>query len=336
MLESFGLARPWALALLLAVPLWVLWRGRRRRAVPYAPLQYAVAPAARRLGTRLLALVAPVLETLLLAALVIGLAGPYRETRLELMESDGIDVMLALDVSLSMLAEDIEPNRLQALRRIVGDLLARAGGNRVGIVIFAADAYVQTPLTTDHRSLAELVDGITVHTLDQSLSGGTAIGDALLMASERLAASRVEGRDQSLILITDGESNEGIEPQLAARWVAEEDIRLYVVGVGGTEPVRVSFEGRPVGGEGAPYLAVLDDARLQALADAGGGRYWRATDLRALEQIFDELSRLESAPFERRVLAQRQSYASWLALAAFFLFTGHLAVSGLALRRPIQ
>jgi Ca-activated chloride channel homolog len=337
MLETFGLARPWVLVLLVPIPLWVLWRSRvRQRAVPFAPLQYASSPVVRRFGTWLLALAAPVLEALLLAALVLGVAGPYRETRLELVEHEGIDVLLALDVSLSMLAEDIEPNRLEALRRIVRELIARAGGNRVGVVIFAADAYVQTPLTTDHRSLLELVDGITVHTLDQSLSGGTAIGDALLMSAERLTASRVEGRDQSLILITDGESNEGIEPELAARWVAQKEIRLYVVGVGGTEPVRVSFEGRPVGDEDSPYLAVLDDARLRSLADSAGGRYWRAIDADALEGIFDELSRLESAPFERRTLARRHSYSPWLALAALFLFAGHLNVGGLVLRRPFK
>jgi len=337
MTELFAFSHPWALGLLALVPLWVVWRlvRRRRREVPFAPLQYAPPEVAARLESRWLAALVPALESLVLAAVIVGLAGPHRETRLELIEDEGVDVLLVVDVSLSMLAEDIAPNRLEALRRIARDFISRAGGNRVGIVVFAADAYVQTPLTTDHRSLLELLEDVTVYTLDQRLSGGTAIGDALLIAADRLTASRVEGRDQSLILITDGESNLGIDPELAARWVAREDIRLYAIGVGGTEPVRVTFEDRPVGGD-SPYLAVLDDARLRAVTDAAGGRYWRATDGGALEEIFDELSRLESAPFERRTVVARDSYSPLLALAALLCFAGHLTLGGLVLRRPYK
>lgn len=337
MTEHFAFAHPWALWLLALVPPWVLWRfaQRRRREVLFAPLQYAPPEVAAQHESPELSLLAPILEGLLLAAVIVGLASPCRETRLELIEDEGVDVLLVIDVSLSMLAEDVAPNRLEALRRIARDFVSRAGGNRIGIVVFAADAYVQTPLTTDHRSLLELLEDVTVYTLDQNLSGGTAIGDALLIAADRLAASRVEGRDQSLILITDGESNQGIEPELAARWVADQDVRLYAIGVGGTEPVRVSFEGRPVGGD-APYLAALDDEGLQAMADAVEGRYWRATDAGALEEIFDELSRLESAPFEQRTVATRHSYSPLLALVALILLTGHLTLGGVILRRPYK
>jgi Ca-activated chloride channel family protein len=339
MAETFALARPWVLALLALVPLWILWRLRQRRrsAVPFAPLQYA-APGGgpnRALLLRLAAAAAPGVEALFLAALIMGLAAPYRETRLELIEDEGIDVLLVLDVSLSMLAEDIPPNRLEALNRVAGDFIARAGGHRIGILVFAGDVYVQTPLTTDHRSLLELLDGVSVYTLAQSASGGTAVGDALLVAGRRLAASRVEGRDQAVILITDGQSNLGLEPELAARWVAQQGIRLDAIGVGGTEPVEVVFEGERVGGENA-YLAVLDDAQLQAMTRAAGGRWWRATDAGALEEIFAELSRLQSAPLERRTAVTRRSYANLLAVAAMVLFAAHLGLAGRVLRRPLR
>ena len=264
-----------------------------------------------------------------------GLAGPYEETRLELIEDEGVDVMLVLDVSLSMLAEDLEPNRLQALRSIAGDFVSRAGGNRIGIVIFAKDSYVQTPLTTDHRSLLALLEGVTVYTLDQNKSGGTSVGDALLVAVERLIRGRVEGRDQSLVLITDGESNTGIEPELAARYVREQGVRFYAIGVGGTEPVAVSFEGNPVGSEG-DYLAVLDDTRLKRVTELAAGRYWRATDVGVLEEIFAELSRLESAPLELRTVATRHSLGHWPGLAALALFLLHLALGGVILRSPFR
>ena len=333
MIEGVQLARYWVLALLLLLPLyaWFRLRQRRRRRLRFPPLQYRAGEGGWRVWKQL----APQLEVLVLALVVAGLAGPYEETRLELIEDEGVDVMLVLDVSLSMLAEDLEPNRLEALRRIAGDFVSRAGGNRIGIVIFAKDSYVQTPLTTDHRSLLALLDGVTVYTLDQNKSGGTSVGDALLVAVERLTRSRVEGRDQSLVLITDGESNTGIEPELAARYVRERGVRFYAIGVGGTEPVAVTFEGNPVGSEG-DYLAVLDDTRLKRVTELAAGRYWRATDVGVLEEIFAELSRLESAPLELRTVATRRPLGHWPALGALALFLLHLALGGVFLRSPFR
>ena len=333
MIEGIQFARPWILALLLLVPVYALFRRRqrRRRTVLFPPLQYRAGETGWRFWKQL----APQLELLVLALVLTGLAGPYEETRLDLIEDEGVDVMLVLDVSLSMLAEDLPPNRLEALRGIARDFVSRAGGNRIGIVIFAKDSYVQTPLTTDHRSLLTLLDGVTVYTLDQNKSGGTSVGDALLVAVERLTRSRVEGRDQSLIVITDGESNTGIEPELAARYVREQGIRFYAIGVGGTEPMAVSFEGNPIGAEG-DYLAVLDDRRLRHVTELAGGRYYRAIDIGILEQIFVELSRLESAPIELRTVASRRSFGHWPALAALVLYLLHLALAGVFLRSPLR
>ena len=333
MIGGVQFASPWLLALLLLVPpyAWFRLRQRRRRAVWFPPLQHR----AGKVGWRFWKQLAPQLELLALALVVIGLAGPYEESRLELIEDEGVDVMLVLDVSLSMLAEDLPPNRLEALRRIAGDFVSRAGGNRIGIVIFAKDSYVQTPLTTDHRSLLTLLDGVTVYTLDQNKSGGTSVGDALLVAAERMAQSRVAGRDQSVVLITDGESNTGIEPELAARYLRQQGVRFYAIGVGGTEPVAVIFEGNPIGSQG-DYLAVLDDRRLRGVAELAGGRYYRATDVGVLEEIFGELSRLESAPLELRTVASRSPLGHWPALAALALFALHLALGGVFLRSPFR
>lgn len=333
MIEGVHFARPWVLALLLLLPLyaWFRLRQRRRRNVIFPPLQYR----AGEVGWRFFKQLAPQLEVLVLALVLGALAGPYEESRLDLIEDEGVDVMLVLDVSLSMLAEDLPPNRLEALRRIARDFVGRAGGNRLGIVIFAKDSYVQTPLTTDHRSLLSLLDGVTVYTLDQAKSGGTSVGDALLVAVERLERSRVPGRDQSMIVITDGESNTGIAPELAARYVREQRVRFYAIGVGGTEPVAVTFEGEPIGAEG-DYLAVLDDRRLREVARLAGGLYYRATDVGLLEQIFAELSRLESAPFEVRRVASRTPLGHWPTAAALGLYLIHLALSGVFLRSPYR
>lgn len=343
MTSGFELARPALLALLLLLPVYALWRWRRegRRRVPFAPLQYAAGAAAGGGGVaasrrrRWFARLVVPLETLLLAVAVVGLAGPQTVERVELLEGEGVDVVLVLDVSLSMLAEDFPPNRLAVLRDLARDFVTRSGGNRVGIVAFARDAVVQSPLTTDHRVLLQLLDGATVYLLDPGRSGGTAIGDALLVAAERLRRSRQAGRGQAVVLITDGESNLGLDPLLAARYLAADGVRLYAVGVGGEEPVEVFFEGERVGDEDAPYLAALDDRQLRALTDAAGGRFFRATDVDALEQIFAELSRLESAPLEVRPLELRYGHADLFALAVLSLFAAHLSLS-LAVRRPYR
>ena len=326
------IAHPEVLAGLLAVPAWLLWRWRqdRRSAITHAPLQFGGGRSNARWAGRL----ALACGALALALAVVGIAGPSTESRLQRFEDEGVDIALVLDVSLSMQAEDFPPNRLDALRRIAREFLDRSGGHRVAVVIFAGDAYVQSPLTTDRPALFELLDGVTGHALNQNKSGGTALGDALLVAAERLDSQRVEGRDQAIVAITDGASNQGIEPELAVDHLRGLGIRFYAIGVGGEEPVEVVFEGRRVGGD-TPYLAALDDSQLRALTTRAGGRYDRATDVSALENLFAELSRLESAPLAIREQVRERRFTPELAVAAWLAFLGHLIASSLA-RRPLR
>ncbi len=333
MIGDWSLARPWVLAALALVPLFAAWRGRRlaRARVPYAPLQYR-RPGGPRAG--LARLLLP-LEALLLAALVVAVAGPVNVERVELFDEEGIDVALVLDISLSMLATDFPPNRLEALRATTHEFISRAGGNRVGLVVFAADTHVHTPLTRDLAVLQSLLEGVTVHAIDQAKSGGTAIGDALLVAGRHLERVRVEGRDQAVVLVTDGESNRGVEPTLAARYLADLGVRFYAIGIGGEEPVEVFFEGEPVGGD-TPYLAALDSAQLEAMAAAAGGRFYRATEAGALEEVLAELSRLERGPLERREVEVRGSATHLPAGAAFVLLAAQLLLAGFVARRPMR
>ena len=327
-MTDFGWSRPLVLLVLILLPLYGLARRRvlRRGAVPYAPLQYRRVGGWRRGAGRLLI---PV-ELLLLALVILGLAGPYTTTDLSLMEDEGIDVVLVLDVSLSMLAEDFPPNRLAALQQIARDFIGRSGSTRVALVIFAKDTFVQSPLTTDHVALFSLLDGVTVHSIDQAKSGGTAVGDALLVATDLLGRSRIEGRDQALILISDGESNSGAETSLAARYVRQVGIRLYAIGIGGVEPIEVT------GQDIETFTTILDDAQLRAIAELSGGRYFRATDVGVLESIFAELSRLESAPLEVRQVEIRRYLVQVVALLGLPLFAVTLALGGIVLRRPFR
>lgn len=316
----------WALGLLGPYAFW-RWRRLKDDVVDHPPLQYS--QGGRRAAASPLVFMA--LEVTLLALVLVGLAGPFRGAELELIEPEGIDVMLVLDVSASMLATDFEPNRLTVLRRLAADFVARAAGHRVGIVIFAGDAFVQCPLTTDRITLGALLDGVDVEAISQSKSGGTAVGDAMLLADHRLRQRRIEGRDQAIVLITDGDSNLGVDPVLAARRVRASEIRPYFIGVGGLEPVTVEFRGELIATDGVPYRTSLDDAKLQALAEASGGRYDRATDAGALQRIFEDLSRLESAPLERRRVQRRVSLVWVPSLLALVMLAGHVAAP---IRRP--
>lgn len=320
--------------LLLPFPWWWRRRGQRQRAVPFPSLQFGRVARWRRSVRWWSGL----LEMVLGVVLVVALAGPYRAERVELFDDPGIDVMLVLDVSLSMLADDFSPDRLTVLRDTARAFLERSASHRVGIVLFAGEAFVQCPLTTDGAILHDLLEGVTVYAIDQKRSGGTAIGDALLVAVDQLAAHRLEGeqaRDQAVVLITDGESNLGLEPVLAAAYAKQEGMRLYLVGIGGDEPVEVFFEGERVGGDN-PYLAVLDDAELQAVAEVGEGRYYRARDGDALDSIFAELARLESSPLEAREVEVRHYWTSSLTLLLFLLFAMRVVVTGLVLERPLS
>lgn len=333
MTESWEFARPevlWALGSLVGYAVLRSWQ-QRGDFQDYAPLQYR----SGRDRDRWLGWMQLPIELVLVALVIVGLAGPHRTRDLELIEGEGIDVALVLDVSLSMLAEDFPPNRLEALRTIASDFISRSGSHRVAVIVFARDAFVQTPLTTDHRVLLELLSGVTVDAIDQALSGGTAIGDALLVAAGHLEANRIEGRDQAAILITDGESNLGSEPLLGARYLAHRNVRLYAIGVGGEEPVEVFVDGERLGGDD-PYLAFLDDTQLRELSDAVAGRYYRATDVGALEDIFGELSRLEGAPLEVRTVGVRRYFTRYFALAALPLFGVYLWLGGVRLRRPYR
>lgn len=324
-------AFPQAFAALVALPFLIQRLRRRHRAsgLPLPPLQYGGDPVSRRSAR----IAVSVSELLVALCLVIAVAQPCTESRFERLEDEGIDIVLVLDVSLSMLAEDFPPTRLAALKEIAQDFLNRSGGHRVGIVIFAGDTYVQSPLTNDRVALDSLLQGVSVHNLNQSAGGGTAIGDALLVAAQGLEKQKLEGRDQAVVLITDGESNLGFDPLLAARRLRQVGARLYAIGIGSNEPQQVYFMGERVGGD-SPYLAVLDDRRLKELTTEAEGRYFRATDADALGQVFGELSRLESAPMSSRLIVRRRSLTHFFALAGFVVFAVGFALELLALGRP--
>jgi Ca-activated chloride channel family protein len=324
-LGAFSFAAPWALLLLLLLPLW--WFVRRRRAPDAIVFSrvgvLAQGPRAGRAVPRMLF----GLRNLLLAALVVTLARPRSAGSAQDSSTEGIDIVIAFDISSSMLAEDFQPNnRLEVAKARIKEFVANRNSDRIAIVPFAAEALTQVPLTTDYPVVLAAVDAIQ----SGQLEDGTAIGTAIVTAANRLRTA--PGRSRVLVLMTDGENNRGaVDPRTAAQAAAQFGIRIYTVGVGteGMAPVPVGrglyglrYENRPVR---------IDEALLTDVARSTGGRYYRARDSEALQRIYQEIDRLERTPVKARTYVRFTEEYRWplgIALGALALELGLLAWRG--------
>jgi Ca-activated chloride channel family protein len=323
--EAFEFAAPWALLLLLALPVW-WWRLRARAAATI--LHARAVPllrGARRGGAVPVLLV--LLRSLALIGMIVALARPRTGRGLEDVSREGIDIVVALDISSSMLAEDFQPqNRLMVAKERLKQFIIGRPSDRIGIVAFAGEALTQVPLAVDQPVLLAAADNLQAGMLED----GTAIGTAIATAANRLRGSTA--RSKVMILLTDGENNRGaIDPRTAALAAASIGVRIYTIGVGtdGLAPVPVGrglfglrYENRPVR---------IDEALLQDVARTTGGRYFRARDGAALERIYEQIDQLERSPVRVRRYTRHEEH--WriplgLALAAFALELALLAWRG--------
>jgi Ca-activated chloride channel family protein len=323
-------ARPWLLLLLLAVPGWWWLRARRLARVPGTKLSDA--RAAIGIMERLWVARLPVaLRSACLAAWIVGAAGPRVGAARAEIKSEGIAIVLAVDLSSSMLAEDFTPrNRLDVAKRTAIDFVRARNSDRIGLVAFAGQALTQVPVTTDYPVLEAALQDLHVGALED----GTAIGTAIATAANRL--QRAPGKSRVIILLTDGVNNRGtVDPRTAARAAAAFGIRIYTIGVGteGEAPVPTGQ-----GGQGLRYQTLpveIDEPLLTEVATSTGGRYFRATDSESLRHIFGEINRLEKTPVQH-VIYRRFDEAFRLPLALGLLALAlELVVSAtLAVRIP--
>jgi len=326
-LGSLQFASAWILAFLVLLPIWWLWRRRRRApAIVFSRVGVlASGPRAGR-GTTLMLFV---LRNLLLASTIVALARPRSGAHAEDVTSEGINIVLAIDLSSSMLAQDFQPqNRVEVAKDVVKRFIAGRASDRIGVVAFAAEALTQVPLTTDYPVVNAAVDNLTVGQLED----GTAIGTAIATAANRLRDA--PGRSRVMILLTDGENNRGaIDPRTAAKAAAVFGIKIYTIGVGseGMAPVPV---GR--GLFGLRYenrLVRIDEPLLSDIAKTTGGRYFRARDAAALQRIYEQINQLEREPVRTRSYVRYTELYRWpLILAALALVTELLLA---ALRGPL-
>ncbi|HET9151492.1 MAG TPA: VWA domain-containing protein [Gemmatimonadales bacterium] len=281
--------RPFILLLLLAIPWW-LWRRRRGEPVPYSdvslPAEVAAAPWWSRLPV--------VLRCVALAAFILGAAGPRFGGDAVEVRQQGISIVIAVDISSSMLAEDFSPsNRLEVAKRQAVSFVQARKADRIGLVAFAGEALTQVPLSLDYPVVEQAIMDLKIG----SLEDGTAIGSGLAVAVNRLRRSPDKSR--VVLLLTDGENNKGlIDPRTAAATAAAYGIKVYTIGVGtiGEAPIPT---GRGVGGLRYEMLPVrIDEPLLRDIAQSTGGRYFRATDSEALSRIFQQIDQLEKSPIQ--------------------------------------
>ena len=309
------LATPTLLFLLLLVPLYVFvelrYRRGRRPAVRFPDVAVAKQISGKLVHWKRYLRMA--MRALVLILLVFALARPQAGSGTESVLSEGIDIVLAIDVSGSMKAEDFKPkNRLAVAKEVVADFITGRTSDRIGMVVFAADSFTQCPLTLDYNVLLGLLDSVEIGMIDERR---TAIGMAVATAANRLRESDAESR--VVILLTDGRSNAGeIDPITAAQAAAALDIKIYTIGAGTPEGGLVPVDD-PI--RGRRYLRVendIDEETLQKIASLTGGRYFRATSEGMLATIYERIGELEKTKIEVKHFTTYEELAPRLMLMA--------------------
>lgn len=229
------------------------------------------------------------LRTVALSMIIIAIARPRSSSKMDKIDTEGIDIVLAMDVSTSMLARDFTPDRISAAKDIAIEFISQRPSDRIGIVVFAGESYTQCPLTTDRATLINLMKEIQIGLIED----GTAIGNGLATAVARMQGS--DAKSRVVILLTDGVNNRGeITPQTAADIAKTYGIRVYTIGVGanGTAPYPVIT---PWGVQMQDVEVEIDEDLLKGIAETTGGRYFRATDNTKLSEIYSEINKMEKA-----------------------------------------
>ena len=326
-------ASPWWLLVLGVLP--ILWRATerpdRRVAVRFPTLDVlrAVAPA----GDRVRRLVLGALRSTIVVLVALALARPQAGSAATKLHREGVDVVLAVDVSGSMLSEDFtlgqeRASRVDVVKSVVKEFVAARPEDRIGLVLFAARPYTQCPLTLDHGWLLQNLDRAHVGMIED----GTAIGAGLATATNRLRAS--SAKSKFIVLLTDGQQNAGrITPQTAADAAAALGIKVYTVGVGirGMAP----FPTHDLFGNKVyrPIAVDIDEDTLQKIASTTKGRYFRATDTPSLRDIYTEIDRAEKTAFEAPQYAEYRELYPWLAWPALALLCLEMALAETRLRK---
>ena len=323
-------AHPYFFLLLLLVPLaiWLyLWREKRPATFTLSTIG---AFRGRKVSWRTrLCWVPFALALLAFISGVVALARPQSSNAYSTESTEGINIVLALDISGSMLAKDLQPNRFEAAKSVAGEFVSSRPYDNIGLVVFAGESYTQCPLTTDHAVLLNMINGVEMGLVND----GTAIGSGLATAVNRL--KEIKEGSKVVILLTDGTNNSGtIAPVTAAEIAASFGIRVYTIGVGtmgeALYPIQTYL--------GVEYVSMpveIDEASLKQIASATGGQYFRATDNNSLHQIYEEIDQLEKVKLKVESFTQKEElFPPYLWAALILLFAALLLRSTLFRRMP--
>ena len=294
MLENIEFASPKLLWLLLLVPALIVWyilrHKKQEAAVSFSDLKgMAKLPKTWKAYLRHLLFA---LKMAAMALLIVALARPQSSSTNSTSNIEGIDIVMAMDVSGSMLARDLKPDRLTAAKNVASDFVKERPGDRMGLVIFSGETFTQVPLTTDHAVMLNMLGEMKNGLIDD----GTAIGDGLATAVSRLKDS--EAISKVVILLTDGLNNAGsVDPYTAGEMAKLFGVRVYTIGVGsyGTAPYPVQT---PFGTQIQQMKVEIDEKLLAQIAGMTGGKYFRATNNQKLDEIYQEIDKLERSKIE--------------------------------------
>jgi Ca-activated chloride channel homolog len=331
---TFQFAAPGLLTLLMLLPLLAYLLQRKQARHQTAGLRFASVGLVRQPRTWRTTL-RPLLSAgrlLAIALMIIGLARPQLAQAKEIVQGEGVDIVIAQDISGSMASLDFQPqNRLEAAKAVVDDFISRRTYDRIGLVVFAHEAFSQSPMTTDHAVLNRLLKQIKLAP-DLQLEDGTAIGLGLANAANMLKDSQAKSR--VVILLTDGANNAGeVAPETAAEAAQSLGIKIYTIGMGrpGQVPVPVAS---PFGGQEIVYQeSTLDEGLLQKIAQTTGGQYFRATDTADLQRIYDHINQLEKSQIEITRYSEQIELMMWALLPALALVLSEQALSQTLFRR---
>ena len=324
-------ANPKILWFLLVIPFWVayyVWRSMQGGASMIISSTDSLRSAPRTIRYNLRHLPA-ILRNLALVCIVVALARPQTIDHEEKTITEGIDIVLAVDISSSMLARDFKPDRLTASKEVAAQFVANRQGDRIGLVVFAGESYTQSPITTDQSSLQTLLSRLRSGVVDD----GTAIGNGLATAINRLRES--DAKSKVVILLTDGVNNSGqIAPITAAEIAKSMGIKVYTIGVGrnGTAPYPIFDErGRIV--DIVEAKVEIDEKMLGEIAEKTGGEYFRATDKSSLESIYKQIDSMEKSKVEKFGVTHVYEEFLSFALVALALLLIEFVVKYIVLKR---
>lgn len=326
-------SKEYFLLLLLLIPYLLWYFLYRKRSEPTMRMSdtfaYRFAPKSWRVRLMDLPML---LRCATFCLVVVALARPQTRNSWDSRETEGIDIMLAMDVSTSMLAEDLRPNRMEAAKNVAGEFISGRPNDNIGLTIFAGEAFTQCPMTTDHLSLLNLLQGVRTDIAARGLiSDGTAVGMGLANAVSRLKESKAKSK--VVILLTDGSNNMGdISPMTAAQIAKSLGVRVYTIGVGTN---KVAPYPMIVGGN-VQYVNIpveIDTKTLSDIAATTDGNFYRATNNRELKQIYKDIDKLEKTKMSVKTFSKRYEAYQPFALAAMLCLLLEILLRTTILRR---